>query len=213
MHMRSRGCGLATLVAGLFLASSVPVFGLSSEASRIVEALGAREGMVLADVGAGGGEWTEELATAVGPRGHVYATEVDESKIREIADRARQNGLENVTTVRGTQLDSGLSAGCCDGVLLRMVYHHFTEPARMRESLRRALRRGARLVVIDTEPHPGWPPVAGVTDRGGHGIREEDLVREMASDGFEVVARREDWGGRGDRYCVVFRVASPQQEN
>jgi hypothetical protein len=66
---------------------------------------------------------------------------------------------------------------------------------------------------IDTEPHPGWPPVAGVPDRGGHGIREEDLVREMTGDGFEVVARHQDWGGRDDRYCVVFRAANPPREN
>jgi predicted methyltransferase len=208
MRATSHGWGRAVLAVAVGLAPSF-AFSLSSEAARIVEALGAREGMVLADVGAGNGEWTEELARAVGPSGHVYATEVDEGKLREIDDRMRRRGLENVTTLLGTQLETGLPAGCCDGGLLRMVYHHFAEPPRMRESLLRALRPGARLVVIDTTPHPGWSPVAGVPNRGGHGIREEDLVREMTGDGFEVVARHEDWDGRDDRYCVVFRAKSP----
>jgi hypothetical protein len=33
-------------------------------------------------------------------------------------------------------------------------------------------------------------------------------VAEMTSDGFEVVARYDDWSGSGDRYCVVFRPVS-----
>lgn len=208
MRVTSRELGRATLVAAVCLAPSLLALALSSEAARIVDALGAREGMVLADVGAGNAQWTEELARVVGPGGHVYATEVDEGKIHEIEDRLRRRGLHNVTTLEGSQLETGLPPACCDGVLLRMVYHHFTEPARMRASLRRALRPGARLVVIDTTPHPGWSPLVGVPDRGGHGIREEDLVREMTGDGFEVLARHEDWGGRDDRYCVVFGAAS-----
>ena len=35
----------------------------------------------------------------------------------------------------------------------------------------------------------------------------DELVEEMTSDGFEVVARHDDWNGSGDRYCVVFRRA------
>ena len=121
----------------------------------------------------------------------------------------KEDGLKNVTTVLGTQDDTGLPPGCCDAILLRMVYHHFTDPARMRASLRSALRRGAPLVVIDTEPQKNWRHLEGVPERGGHGIKEEDLVREMTADGFEVAARHDDWPGDGERYCVVFRVSPP----
>jgi hypothetical protein len=87
-----------------------------------------------------------------------------------------------------------------------MVYQHFTRPADMRASLRRALRPGARLAVVDTEPQAGRPKLSGVPDRGGHGISEKDLTREMTTDGFEVVARYPSWNGNEDRYCVVFRA-------
>jgi hypothetical protein len=59
--------------------------------------------------------------------------------------------------------------------------------------------------VIDIDPQRGWRQLPGVPDRGGHGIHEEELVREMTADGFEVVARYDDWTGDGERYCVVFR--------
>jgi ubiquinone/menaquinone biosynthesis C-methylase UbiE len=176
----------------------------AKESDRIFAALGLKPGLRVADVGAGDGEWAERLAREVGEAGHVFATEVDADHLEKISKRVRDTGLDNVTTILGTQHDTGLPAACCDAVLLRMVYHHFVEPARMRASLRAALRPEAPLVVIDTEPKGNWRRLEGVPDRGGHGIREEELVAEMIADGFEVVARHPDWNGDDDRYCVVF---------
>jgi SAM-dependent methyltransferase len=143
----------------------------------------------------------------VGADGHVYATEIEAGDVEDLERLAEREGLENLTAVLGTATDTGLADGCCDAILLRRVYHHFTDPAPMRASLRHALRPGARLVVIDLRPRPDWGDLPGVPDRGGHGIREEDLVAEMTSDGFEVVARHPEWADHDNRYCVVFRRA------
>ena len=183
------------------------VLAFSSETAHVEDALALREGMQVADVGAGDGDWAERLAEKVGPAGHVYATEIDAEDVEDIARRAERYGLENVTALLGTVTDTGLVDGCCDAILLRMVYHHFSDPAPMRASLRRALRPGGRLAVIDLRPRQDWGDPSGVPDRGGHGIREEDLVAEMTSDGFEVVARYEEWADSHVRYCVVFRRA------
>lgn len=197
----------AAMLAVALLSAVGTARPLDSEAARTLEALGLRPGLRVADVGAGNGEWAERIGREVGEAGHVYATEVDRDELQKIETRVKEAGLTNVTTVLGTQEDTGLPPECCDAILLRMVYHHFTEPARMRASLRSALRRGAPLVVIDTEPQKTWRHLEGVPDRGGHGIKEEALLREMTGDGFEVVARHDDWAGDGDRYCVVFRRA------
>ena len=195
----------AALAVAFLVASGPAAPSLDWEAARTIEALGLRPGLRVADVGAGNGEWAERIGREVGETGHVYATEVDRDDLQKIETRLKDAGLKNVTPILGTQEDTGLAPGCCDAILLRMVYHHFTEPARMRASLRSALRRGAPLVVIDTEPQKNWRHLEGVPDRGGHGIKEAALVREMTADGFEVVARHDDWAGDGDRYCVVFR--------
>jgi predicted methyltransferase len=196
----------AHLAGWLLVAGLGSALALASETGQLIEALAVQPGMTVADVGAGDGEWTERLAERVGPTGRVIATEVDAAKVDEIGRRVDRSGLKNVTIVQGTQEDTGLPDGCCDAILLRMVYHHFTRPAEMRASLRRALRPGARLVVLDTEPQTGWSKLPGVPDRGGHGISERDLTREMTADGFEVVARYPDWNGNEDRYGVVFRT-------
>ena len=205
MTARSLVPWVGALVVVFRFATGGLVLAFTSETDHVVDALALREGMQVADVGAGDGDWAERLAEKVGPAGHVYATEIEVEDVEVIASRAERGGFENVTAVLGTVTDAGLVDGCCDAILLRMVYHHFSDPAPMRASLRRALRPGARLAVIDLRPQQGWEDPSGVPNRGGHGIKEDDLVAEMTSDGFEVVARYEEWAGSPNRYCVVFR--------
>lgn len=207
MRLDSRRRWATALAHVLLVGVSAVSTALASETDQLVAALGLRAGHRAADVGAGDGEWAERLARVVGETGHVIATEVDQDDIEKIQRRIKDAGLANVATVLGSQQDTGLPAGCCDAILLRMVYHHFTEPARMRASLRAALRPGARLAIVDTEPQGSWRRLEGVPDRGGHGIRQEDLVREMTGDGFEIVARHRAWNGDDHRYCLVFRRA------
>lgn len=206
MTARSLVSWVGALLVVFRLATGGFVLAFSSETAAVADALALRVGMQVADVGAGDGDWAERLAEKVGPAGHVYATEIDAEHVEDIASRAERDGLENVTAVLGTATATGLVDGCCDAILLRMVYHHFTDPAPMRASLRRALRPGGRLAVIDLRPQD-WGDLPRVPNRGGHGIREEDLVAEMTSDGFEIVARHEEWVGDPYRYCVVFRLA------
>jgi len=176
----------------------------AAEIDDIVAVLALEDGSQLADVGAGDGEWTVELASRVGRTGHVWATEVDPDNLESIERRVAQRGLENVTVVLGDQNGTGLPDKCCDAILLRLVYHHFEHPATMRASLIRALRPGGRVVVIDIAPQASWRDLPNVPDRGGHGIPPDVLVREMTSDGFRVVENRAGWHEDPDRFCVVF---------
>jgi len=180
----------------------------ASERERISQVLALREGMHVADVGAGNGSWTEHLAHEVGETGQVYATEIGAEDVETIQRRVSQAGFDNVTTLLGTATDTALPAGCCDGILLRLVYHHFTEPSSMRASLWRALRPGGRVVIVEIDPQRGWRDLPGVPDRGGHGIGQDELVREMTSAGFQVVTRHESWNDNSNRYCIVFQRAT-----
>ena len=193
---------LATL---LVLACSALPFA-DAEEERVVQALGLAPGMRVADVGAGSGRWSVALARAVGPTGRVYATEVDRDEIEQIEKRARRAELRNVEVLLGDQQSTGLPEGCCDAVLLRLVYHHFTDPPTMRAALWQALEPGGTVVVVETAPQRGWRRLDDVPERGGHGIPRGELEHEMLASGFEIVERIDPWpGGEGDPYCLVFR--------
>jgi ubiquinone/menaquinone biosynthesis C-methylase UbiE len=175
------------------------------EERRIADTLRLGAGMVAADVGAGEGKFTTVLARGVGPSGRVYATEVTQDKLDEVMARMQADGIENVATVLGDQQHTGLPVGCCERILLRLVYHHFADPRAMQRSLWAALRPGGQIAVIDVPPKKSWPQVSGAVDRGGHGIEPADLLAEMRAAGFEVVAHHEDWPAETDSYCIVFR--------
>ena len=177
----------------------------AGEVDRIAEVLPIRTGMKVADVGAGDGEWSLAIAERVGDDGHVFATEVDESELQKIEREVQRSGLTNITMVIGTQEESGLPDGCCDAILLRLVFHQFIDPSAMLGSLRRALLPGGHMAVIDITPQGHWRKLDGVPERGGHGIPPDDLIREISDQGFELVARYDDWNGDPDRFCVVFR--------
>jgi len=74
----------------------------------------------------------------------------------------------------------------------------------MLDDLRRALRSGGRLVVVEITPQADWAELDGVPDRGGHGISPEDLLSELQAAGWTAVVRADDWGDEEDHYGVVF---------
>lgn len=177
----------------------------TDESALIVGALALRPGMSAADVGAGDGTFTTALARQVGARGRVYATEVESDKLEKVREKAKADGFANVQAVLGDQDGTGLPDGCCDAILLRMVYHHFTDPQAMRRSLWSALKPGGRVLVVEVPPQGSWRRLEGVPERGGHGIPAPELIADMRGEGFTVVAHDDDWPAEDDSYSVVFQ--------
>jgi predicted methyltransferase len=116
---------------------------------EILAALGLRQGMAVADVGAGTGLFTLALAERVGPKGTVYAVDVQAYFLDHIGQKAKKAKLHNVELVRATQASAELAAGTVDLVIMCDSYHHVEQPAAYLASLRSALRPGGRLVIVD----------------------------------------------------------------
>jgi ubiquinone/menaquinone biosynthesis C-methylase UbiE len=154
------------------------------EVTEIAQLLRLSETTVLADVGAGSGEWTFLLAPRVN---RVFATDVKSPQVSGIEKVARSRGITNVSVVLGTQEATGLAANCCDAMLLRLVYHAFRNPPMMRESVRRALRAGGLILIVDFTP------------------TSEQLAQEMRAAGFEQLQVLERWQGQPDVHASLFR--------
>jgi SAM-dependent methyltransferase len=122
---------------------------------EIVEQLGLIPEMAVADVGAGTGLFVGPLAAAVGPGGKVYAVDISPRFVAHLRQRISDEGLTPVEVVLGKERSMELPDDSIDLAFVCDVYHHFEYPSSMLESLRRVLRPGGALVVIDFERIPG----------------------------------------------------------
>ncbi|MGH9746507.1 MAG: class I SAM-dependent methyltransferase [Candidatus Acidiferrales bacterium] len=173
------------------------------EIRRLAELMQWKPGTVVADIGAGDGSYSFEAAKIVGPSGRVYATELDQAKLKELRADAAKRKLANVSVLEGAADDTKLPSDCCDAIFLRHVYHHITAPKAFDKNLLRSLKPGARLAIIDFPPDNDLPPVEGVPkNRGGHGIPQKIMVDELTSAGLHVEKTIDHWSGSD--YCVIF---------
>jgi SAM-dependent methyltransferase len=108
------------------------------------QALAARPGERLLDVGCGSGDSTLELGAAVGPAGRVVGVDVS----RPLLDVARaRRPPAHVTFVEG-DAQTLTFAEPFDGVYSRFGVMFFADPVAAFANLRRALRRGGRLAFV-----------------------------------------------------------------
>jgi ubiquinone/menaquinone biosynthesis C-methylase UbiE len=177
------------------------------EIQRLEKVMNWKAGQVIADVGAGEGEIGFAAATAVGESGKVYLTELDEDKVAALQRAASRRKLKNVLILAAAEKETKLPDNCCDAIILRRVYHHFTAPNEMDASLMRSLRPGALLAVIEFAPRKSLSasdPVKGVpSNRGGHGIPKQILMEELIGAGFKLDKTIDDWPDDG--YCMLVR--------
>jgi ubiquinone/menaquinone biosynthesis C-methylase UbiE len=122
---------------------------------RVIAALQLRPGAVIADLGSGGGYFTFRLAEALGPTGKVYAIDTDPDMIGLIAETAQARGARNIEPVLAKSDDPMLPQDSIDLVFTSNTYHHIESRVAYFANLRRALRPGGRLAVIEFDRR-GW---------------------------------------------------------
>jgi SAM-dependent methyltransferase len=116
---------------------------------RLVDALGLRPGDVACDVGAGPGYLALRIARAVGPRGTVYAVDIEPRMIEALRRRAREEGIRNVRAILAGPGRVALPPRRCDLILIVNTFHHFTDGVGYLRALAGRLARGGRIVNVD----------------------------------------------------------------
>lgn len=169
--------------------------------ARVVEVVGARPGMVIADIGAGSGFLTLMLAQAVGASGKVYALDINGGLLDSIAAEARARGLGNVETMQTPEDRTPLAPDSVDLVFMCDAYHHFEYPRSTMRSIRAALRDGGELVLVELERIPGKTS-QGMLDHVRAG--KEVFLAELLADGFELV-REEEVPELAENYVLRLR--------
>lgn len=176
---------------------------LTGEADRLAELLGAEPGRTIAEIGAGDGSFSIAIARRLQPGGTLYSTELDPDRLREIRQRAEREHTANLIVVAAGEAATNLPEQCCDAVFMRNVYHHLRDTAAFNRSLRRTLKPGGRVAVIDFPPS-SFRGGEGEGGRNGHGVTARAVSSEMEKAGFVTEQVDEEWGGR--TFLVLLRA-------
>ena len=167
------------------------------QVERVMDILGIKKGTHVADIGAGSGWFAVRAATRVGNTGIVYAVDINPESIAYINRRTQRDGIGNVHTILSNEDDPKLPQSSVDSVLLLKTYHEVAHPALLLENLRRSLRDGAKI---------------GIIDRNGkgddHGVSRDVVIKEATQAGYRLQEQYDFVKGDGQDYFLVFRSTS-----
>jgi len=150
---------------------------------EVVAAMQLKAGQTVADIGAGTGLLSVPVAKAVGPRGRVFAVEIDAGFFPSIKKRADDNGVTNIQTVLGSLTDPKLPVTTVDLAFFHDVLHHVDKRGEYLKTLAKYIAPGGRIFVVDFEggkgPHVQQPELQ---------VSREQLTAWMKDAGFTQVA-------------------------
>ena len=197
-ELARRFAGVCLVLAVLAGTTTAQQKHVPAETTRLIELLKLGPTSTVADIGAGSGEVTIEIARQLGPQARVYSTDVNRGTVAALEALVRKHELPNVIVKEGHFEATNLPEGSCDAVFVRHVYHHFGNPSAMNASIRETLKPGGRLAVMDfppketvTGPVPPSKRAAGDT----HGVTVETVVAELKAAKFEILQVVTDWPG------------------
>ncbi len=161
--------------------------------NRVMDMLGIEPGKNVADIGAGSGWFTVRAARRVTGSGTVYAVDINPEAIHYIDQRAKKDHLQNIKTILSQPDDPQVRSDSIDAVLLLKTYHEVAHPVVLLRNLRRSLRPGAKI---------------GIIDRNGngenHGVSKDVVVREAAQAGYELRDTQDFVKADGMDYFLIF---------
>ncbi len=161
--------------------------------------LGLREGMKVADLGAGVGHHALAASRIVGNTGRVYAVDVQEEVLKHLASSARDTGIKNLETIWGNIERTGgtsLKEGSMDAVILSNTLFQLEDSAGAVAEIKRILKSGGRLLVID------WAgSYEGMGPRTEHVVPEHTALELFITGGFHKL---KDFRAGPHHYSIVF---------
>ena len=164
---------------------------------ELMDAMGLKEGMVIADVGAGRGRLTVFFASRVGDNGLVMANDIDKNALEYLENRCEKNHITNVETFLGTTVDPGLPEDRADIIFLVSTYHHLEKPVELIRNTIPALKPDGRLVIVERDP-------VKTGQASSESTKQEVLISQVSEAGYELVKINTELLARDNVY--FFRI-------
>jgi predicted methyltransferase len=156
----------------------------------VLAALGAQDGRMIADIGAGDGFYTLRIARAVAPTGRAYAVDINTKSLDQLRERATGDGVSNIEIILSEPADPKLPAGEIDAVLIRNAYHEMTEYQSVLAGVTKGLKPGGTLIIIEAI-HDNIRSKTRAEQVKEHEISPELVEAELREAGFAILDRQD----------------------
>ena len=149
----------------------------------------------IADIGAGSGYHVFKMAP-LAENGLVYAVDIQPEMLNAIELKNKSTGILNVETILGSEKSINLPKHSLDKILLVDVYHEFSYPVEMIESIKNALKPNGLLFLIEYRGEDSNVPIKKI-----HKMTERQSVLEMKASGLKLKKNIDNlpW-----QHCMVF---------
>jgi SAM-dependent methyltransferase len=141
----------------------------------LVQTLPVKPSEVVADIGAGTGYFTRRLATKVGPKGKVFAVDIQPEMITLLTNQMAELNISNVVAILGTITDAKLPSASVDWVLMVDVYHEFSQPYEMMQAICKSLKPKGKVVFVEFRGEDPTVPIKRL-----HKMTEAQVRKEMS---------------------------------
>ena len=149
----------------------------------------------IADIGAGSGYHVFKMAP-LAKNGLVYAVDIQPEMLEAIERKKRSKRVSNVETVLGSEKSINLPKNSLDKILLVDVYHEFSYPAEMVESIKNALKSNGQLFLIEYRGEDLSVPIKKI-----HKMTVKQSIKEMEAAGFRL---KENIDNLPWQHCMIF---------
>lgn len=173
----------------------------------IVESMELKEGLAVADIGAGTGLFLKPLSIAVGGSGKLFAVEISPSFVKHLRGRVAEEKLENSQVVFCSDRDANLARNSVDRLLICDVYHHFEFPEATLATLHAALKPGGMLILVDFYRDPDVSAERKQWLNGHIRAPVEVFRKEIESAGFQF---KDQVNVEGFKENYLIRFVKPQ---
>ncbi len=170
-----------------------------AEPAKNIEYLKLAPKMTVADLGAGTGAYTLELAKKVGPDGKVYAIEIQKELLEVIKKDAQGQALANISVVWGDiekVNGTGLRNDFVDAVVISNVLFQISSIYILAQEIKRILKIGGKVLVVE------WSDSFGGMGPEPEAVIQSEKAKEVfASAGFDF---NEEFVAGDNHYGLIF---------
>ncbi len=175
----------------------------SQQPEHVLDVLKVTAGQKVADVGCGSGYFTLPLSKRVGPKGQVFASDLQPEMLALLRAKPETLQRKNIVPVLATPDDAKLPKSTLDLILLVDVYHELQNPKLTLSQFKSALNATGRLALVEYRAED--PKVAIKPE---HKMTLVQIKKELAANGWQFLFSDESLP---EQRIVVFAAAPAPQ--